>query len=66
LLAEDFATVDDKKREAIAIHAMTVAMKNYGVIPLHHQIASWAMKKNLDYTARTDEFTFARDVKAVH
>ena len=39
-------------------------MKNYGVIPLHHQIVSWAMKKNLDYVARTDEFTFAHQVKA--
>lgn len=64
LLDEDFTTTDDKKREALAMQGMDAAMKNYGVIPLHHQIVSWAMKKNLDYAARTDEFTFARDVKA--
>ena len=64
LLDQAFATTDEKKREAIAIQAMDLAMKNYGVIPVHHQIVSWAMKKNLDYVARTDEFTFARDVKA--
>jgi len=65
LLGEAFTTTDEKKRESIAVQAMDLAMKNYGVIPIHHQFASWAMKKNLDYLARTDEFTFARDVKAV-
>jgi peptide/nickel transport system substrate-binding protein len=65
LLIEGFANTDEKKREAIAVQAMTLAMKNYGVIPVHHQIVSWAMKKNLDYAARTDEFTFAQHVKPV-
>ena len=63
LLDAGFAMTDEKKREAIAIEAATLAMKNYGVIPLHHQIASWAMKKQFDYTARTDEYTFAQHVK---
>ena len=63
LLDQAFAATDEKKREALAIEAGTLAMKNYGVIPLHHQIVSWAMKKNLDYVARTDEFTFAHQVK---
>ena len=63
LLDQGFATTDEKKREAIAIEAATLALKNYGVIPLHHQIASWAMKSNLDYAARTDEFTFAQHVR---
>jgi peptide/nickel transport system substrate-binding protein len=33
------------------------------VVPVHHQIATWAMKKGLTYIGRTDEFTFAHDVK---
>jgi peptide/nickel transport system substrate-binding protein len=65
LLDRGFAATDEKKREALAIEAATLAMKDYGAIPLYHQIASWAMKKNLDYVARTDEFTYARDVKPV-
>ena len=65
LLIEGFGNTDEKKREALAVQAMGLAMKNYGVIPVHHQIASWAMKKNLDYAARTDEFTFAQHVKPV-
>ena len=63
LLDTGFATTDEKKREGFAMEAATLALRNYGVIPLHHQIASWAMKKNLDYAARTDEFTFAQHVK---
>jgi peptide/nickel transport system substrate-binding protein len=65
LLVEGFANTDEKKREAMAVQAMSLAMKNYGVIPVHHQLVSWAMKKNLDYAARTDEFTFAQHVKPV-
>jgi len=34
-------------------------MNDVSLIPLHHQIVSWAMKSNISYTPRTDEFTFA-------
>ncbi|HMH16518.1 MAG TPA: ABC transporter substrate-binding protein [Burkholderiales bacterium] len=59
LLEHGFATVDAKQREAIARDAMRMAMRDYAVIPLHHQFATWAMKKSLSYKPRTDEFTFA-------
>ena len=38
-------------------------MKELGVIPVHHQIASWAIRANLNYVARTDEYTFAHHMK---
>ena len=63
LLEQDFATLDDQKREALARAAATLALKDAPVILLHHQLASWAMKKNIAYTARTDEYTFARDFR---
>jgi peptide/nickel transport system substrate-binding protein len=59
LLKQDFATVDEKKREALAREAATLALKDVPVIPLHHQLASWAMKKGIAYSPRTDEYTFA-------
>ena len=43
--------------------AATLALKDQAVIPLHHQIAVWALKRPLTYAARTDEFTFAHDIK---
>ncbi len=63
LIEQAFANVDEKEREALAREAMTLAMKDTAVIPLHHQLVSWAMKKPLAYAARTDEFTFAHHVR---
>jgi peptide/nickel transport system substrate-binding protein len=63
LLERDFATVNEKAREALAREAMRVAMRDYAVILLHHQVTTWAMKKSLTYAPRTDEFTFAHHVK---
>ena len=64
LIERALATVDDKAREELARDAMRAAMKDYAVIPLHHQVTTWAMRKPLSYAPRTDEFTFARDVRA--
>ena len=64
LVTQALATLDAGKREAIAREAMTVAMQDYAVIPLHHQMTSWAMRKALAYTARTDELTLAYQFRA--
>jgi peptide/nickel transport system substrate-binding protein len=53
------SSVDMTKREAFAREGAVIAMKDYAVIPLHHQYATWAVRKGLKYNARTDEFTFA-------
>ena len=63
LIEQAFATVEEKKREALAQEAMTLAMKDNAVIALHHQLVSWAMRKPIAYAARTDEFTFAHHVR---
>ena len=63
LLEQGFATLDENKRETLAREAARLALKDVPLILLHHQLASWAMKKNLAYVARTDEYTFARDFR---
>ena len=63
LLDQAFATVDDKRREEIAREAMQLAMRDVAVIPLHHQLVTWAMRRPLTYVARTDEYTFAHHVR---
>ena len=63
LVEQALASVDAKKRETLAQAAGAVAMQDIALIPLHHQIVSWAMRKNLRYTPRTDEFTFAHHFK---
>lgn len=64
LVEQALATVEEKKRESLAQEAMALAINDNAVIPLHHQLVSWAMKKPLAYAARTDEFTFAHHVRS--
>lgn len=59
LVQASLSSVDEAKREDFAKKAAGVALKDYAVIPLHHQYATWALRKGVKYTARTDEFTFA-------
>ena len=63
IIETGLATTDPARRETMAVEAATRALKNFGVIPLHHQIASWAMRKGLEYAGRTDEYTLAQHVK---
>lgn len=63
MLDQGFAMVDENKREAITREATAIALKDQALILLHHQIAIWAMKANMNYVARTDEYTFAHHMK---
>ena len=58
-MEQALGSVDRSKREALAREANTLAMQDLALIPVHHQVVSWAMRANLAYVARTDEFTFA-------
>lgn len=60
LMAQALASIDRKQRETLAREANTLAMHDLAVIPLHHQVVSWAMRAGLSYTPRTDEFTLAQ------
>ena len=60
LVEQALDTVDDKKRDALAREAGATAGADVAVIPLDHQIVTWAMKKNLAYEARTDERSLAQ------
>lgn len=62
-IESSLAAVEADKREASARKAMATAVQDYAIIPLHHQYASWALRKGLHYKARTDEFTFAHQFK---
>ena len=63
LVERSLGTVEPAKREAIAREAAALAASDVAFIPLHYQVATWAMKSNLSYAARTDEFTFAHHFK---
>ena len=65
LVDQALSAIDEKKREAYAREAAALVAAETALIPLYHQLVTWAMKKHLTYTARTDEFTFAHHFKPV-
>ena len=39
-----------------------IAIGELGIIPLHYQVNTWATRKGLAYTPRTDEYTLVMSV----
>jgi len=64
LVQSSLTNVDPRKRDAITREAMAIAMGDHAVIPLHHQFASWAMRRGIRYTPRLDEFTYAHQFRS--
>jgi len=64
LIERSLSTVDPDQREIAARAASAFAVRDVAYIPLHYQIATWAMRRSLVYAARTDEFTFAHQFRS--
>lgn len=60
LVTRALGTADRHRREALIRQASRMAADDRAVIPLYHQLATWAMRPGLGYRARTDEFTLAQ------
>ncbi len=58
-LDRDFTLFDDRQREDAARSVAALALKDNPVIPLHHEVVTWALKRGLAYPGRVDQFTFA-------
>jgi peptide/nickel transport system substrate-binding protein len=65
LLTTALATTDDPAREKLLKDAAAIAIGELGIIPLHHQINTWATRKGVVYTPRTDEYTLAHQFRPV-
>src|ERR671919_1306947 len=62
LINDALATVDDAKRAELLARATEVAIEDVGIIPLHYQVNTWAMRRGFAYKPRTDEYTLAMGV----
>ena len=62
LINDALATVDDTKRADLLARATEVAIEDVGIIPLHYQVNTWAMRRGFAYKPRTDEYTLAMGV----
>lgn len=63
LLEQALATVDNANRERRLREATELAINDQAVVPLHYQVNTWAARKGYAYTPRTDERTYAHEVK---
>ncbi|HSA88824.1 MAG TPA: ABC transporter substrate-binding protein [Burkholderiales bacterium] len=62
MINDALATVDDVKRSDLLARATEVAIEDVGIIPLHYQVNTWAMRRGFAYKPRTDEYTLATGV----
>jgi peptide/nickel transport system substrate-binding protein len=63
LTDKGLGTLDDAAREKLFQAATEVAMADMGVIPLYHQVAVWATRRGIGFSPRTDEATWAHELR---
>lgn len=63
ILDEAAVTLDPKAREPLLRRAADIAMADAAVLPLYFESKSWAMRKEVSFTPRADEFTLATEVE---
>jgi peptide/nickel transport system substrate-binding protein len=65
LIEQALQQVDDENRSVMLQNATKLAMEDLGIMPIHFQSTIWAMKKNVSYIPRTDEYTLAFQFRPV-
>jgi peptide/nickel transport system substrate-binding protein len=64
LIRSAMTTLDEAKRNALLAEATEKAIgERQALIPLLHETSSWALRRGYDYTARSDQATYAFDVR---
>jgi peptide/nickel transport system substrate-binding protein len=63
LVAEGLATMDDEARRQVFIRATEIAMRDVGLVPMHHQVNLWGHRRGIVHVARADEWTLAMSVR---
>jgi peptide/nickel transport system substrate-binding protein len=64
LFEQALKTMDGTRRERLLQEATEIVIKDYGIIPLHFQVNTWAARKPIEYAGRSDERTYAHEVRA--
>ena len=63
LYDEALRTADPAKAESLLRQATEEAVADVGFIPLLHNLHVWAMRRDLAYPGRTDEYTLAHAIR---
>ena len=60
-LTRQIATeTDPTKRQAMITEAFKIHAEDVGHLPLHQQMVTWGMKKNVDLVQRPDNMNFLK------
>jgi peptide/nickel transport system substrate-binding protein len=65
LLEQALSTIDPRQREVLLQQATEVGIKDLGIIPLHYEVSTWGMRKDLTFLANSNQYTLAFDVRPV-
>ncbi|HYD65783.1 ABC transporter substrate-binding protein [Azospirillum sp.] len=63
LLERAVTAMDPAERAGLLGEASDMAMQDAALLPLYHEVSTWAMRRGLSYVPRVDEFTLATEVK---
>jgi peptide/nickel transport system substrate-binding protein len=63
IIEQALATIDLEKRESLYREAERLAMPDMPIVPIHHQVNVWAVRKGLTFHARMQERTNAWDIE---
>ena len=63
LLLKALVTMDDPARSKMLQEAAALMSHDVALIPLYFQVSAWAVKKNISYSGRGDERTYAYNFK---
>ncbi len=55
-------TLDDTQRAELLGKAGELVIEDYGILPLQFELSVWAMKNDIRYDGRADQFTLAQDM----
>ena len=57
LLVTAMRTVDDAERERLLQQSSALILDSHGIIPIHFELTTWALRDGLEYEARADQYT---------
>jgi peptide/nickel transport system substrate-binding protein len=64
MISTAMTNIDDTKRNLMLAAATDKAIGELqAIIPVHYEVSSWGLRKGLTYTGRTDQYTYAFDVR---
>jgi peptide/nickel transport system substrate-binding protein len=59
LVDQALRTIDIRRRSGLLQQASQMALQEDALIPLYHTVTAWAMRRELRYVPRSDEYTLA-------